>query len=285
MYNRRNAQGDVIAIYDQYGSRKAEYAYDAFGNCTVIYSGLADLANNNPIRYRGYYYDKETNLYYLNARYYSPEWRRFISPDDTAYLDPETPNGLNLYAYCGNDPINYVDPSGHFAFLIATTIIGTLIGLGIAAYKDYQDDAKINVSIGWKTYLGYGLTGGALGFGVGYFAPPIISSLGGSSLLGSYALATGEIAYATYYTAQIIGGLAIATNVALLYEGKKVAPRIMSNTKKKAYDKAFHKGGKKPPIFHSNGKYGPHFHPNNLKFKHWHYYFAFLLGLTVDNGE
>ena len=71
------------------------------------------LAIANPIRYRGYYFDVDTGLYYLNARYYSPELRRFISPDDTAYLDPESIDGLNLYAYCCNDPVNYCDPSGH----------------------------------------------------------------------------------------------------------------------------------------------------------------------------
>jgi RHS repeat-associated protein len=53
------------------------------------------IAAKKPIRYRGYYYDQDTKLYFLNARYYSPEWRRFISPDDTAYLDPESVNGLN----------------------------------------------------------------------------------------------------------------------------------------------------------------------------------------------
>ncbi len=106
-YYHRNLQGDVIAIYDTNGTKQAEYAYDAFGNCTVLYSGVYDIANNNPIRYRGYYYDQETGLYYLNARYYNPEWRRFISPDDTTYLDPESVNGLNQYAYCRNDPVNY----------------------------------------------------------------------------------------------------------------------------------------------------------------------------------
>ena len=103
---------------------QAKYSYDAFGNCTVTDSTNSHLANYNPIRYRGYYLDSETGWYYLNARYYSPEWRRFISPDDTTYLDPESVNGLNLYCYCGNDPINFVDPSGHEP-------ISATIGLGL----------------------------------------------------------------------------------------------------------------------------------------------------------
>ena len=111
-YYLRNLQGDVIAIYDASGEKKVEYAYDAWGNCTIVYAEDLGFANANPIRYRGYYFDRETGLYYLNARYYSPEWRRFISPDDTEYIDSETPNGLNLYAYCGNDPLNRIDPLG-----------------------------------------------------------------------------------------------------------------------------------------------------------------------------
>ena len=78
-----------------------------YGNCTI--SGDTAVAQANPIRYRGYYYDDDTGLYYCNARYYSPKWRRFISPDDTAYLDPSSVNGLNQYCYCGNDPINIVN--------------------------------------------------------------------------------------------------------------------------------------------------------------------------------
>ena len=112
-YYRKNLLGDVVAIYDSNGVRKAEYAYDAFGNCSIVYSASdTDIASINPIRYRGYYYDKETKLYYLNARYYNPEWCRFISPDSTEYIDFENPNGLNLYAYCFDDPVNYVDPNG-----------------------------------------------------------------------------------------------------------------------------------------------------------------------------
>lgn len=132
-YYHRNLQGDVIAIYDASGNVKAEYTYDAWGNCTVTNSTLYDLAYNNPIRYRGYYYDRETGLYYLNARYYNPEWRRFISPDSTEYIDSENPNGLNLYAYCYNDPVNYADPSGHWAIsLLAGLVIGGLVSWGLS---------------------------------------------------------------------------------------------------------------------------------------------------------
>ena len=112
-YFQRNLFGDVVGIYDVNGTKVGGYAYDAWGNCTITLN-TKSVVTRNPIRYRGYYYDQDTGLYYLNARYYSPEWRRFISPDDTAYLDSETPNGLNLYAYCGNNPVNRYDPSGYF---------------------------------------------------------------------------------------------------------------------------------------------------------------------------
>lgn len=110
--------GNVIGITDG-NNLLAKYKYDAWGNHKV-YDGLGNentdsnfIGNINPIRYRGYYYDVETGLFWLSSRYYSPELCRFISPDDVSYLDPQSVNGLNLYCYCGNDPINRVDPSGH----------------------------------------------------------------------------------------------------------------------------------------------------------------------------
>ena len=115
--------GDVIGIYDTSGTLVAKYLYDAWGNCTISSETSNNaLAKANPIRYRGYYYDDDTGLYYLNARYYSPKWRRFISPDDTSYLTPESVNGLNLYCYCNNDPINYINPSGHMPKWLAWII-------------------------------------------------------------------------------------------------------------------------------------------------------------------
>ncbi len=86
---------------------------DAYGNCTVYDSTNNDLAETNPIRYRSYYYDAETGLFYCNSRYYSPELCRWISPDSIDYLDPSSINGLNLYCYCANNPVMYYDPSGY----------------------------------------------------------------------------------------------------------------------------------------------------------------------------
>ena len=119
---RKNLQGDIVAILDECGCTRGTYEYDAWGN--IIWQGGSELLTINPFRYRGYYYDEETGLYYLNSRYYDPETGRFISPDSLDYLEPETCNGLNLYAYCGNNPVMFVDPNGCFA--ISTFIIGLL---------------------------------------------------------------------------------------------------------------------------------------------------------------
>ena len=124
-FYRRNLQGDVTAIYNSSGSKVGEYAYDAWGNCTILSGASNDLVSNNPIRYRGYYLDSETGLYYLNARYYSPQWRRFISPDSTDYLDPESVNGLNLYAYCSNDTTK--DKQGYISTSVSTISSSTSV--------------------------------------------------------------------------------------------------------------------------------------------------------------
>ena len=165
-YYRKNLLGDVIAIYNTSGAKVVEYAYDAYGNCTIKSTTTNyPLANANPIRYRGYYYDEDTNLYYLNSRYYSPEFRRFISPDDTNYLDSESVNGLNLYCYCYNDPVNYCDPSGHLAFWIITALIGAVVGVGITAAVDYIPDQELDLHWGW--YVLGGVAGAAVGAGIG----------------------------------------------------------------------------------------------------------------------
>ena len=133
-FYRKDILGNVIAILDANGNVVVKYVYDAWGNHIVknasgtVITNEAFIGNINPIRYRSYYYDTETKLYYLNARYYDPDVCRFISPDDLSYLDPETIGGTNLYAYCGNNPVMYADPSGNFG------IFSFLIGLGATAF-------------------------------------------------------------------------------------------------------------------------------------------------------
>ena len=109
---RKNVFGDVTHIYNVNGGLVGKYSYTAFGECTVE-RDINGVASDNPIRYRSYYYDTETSLYYLKTRYYDPEIGRFMTIDDISYLDPDTINGLNLYAYCGNNPVMRVDENGN----------------------------------------------------------------------------------------------------------------------------------------------------------------------------
>ncbi len=135
--------GDVTHIYTTDGTLVARYVYDAWGNHKiydvnggeVTKSMSAHIGNINPIRYRGYYYDSETELYYLEARYYDPDTGRFISQDEIDFILPNHLTGLNLYAYCNNNPVMYSDPSGNSAwseFWNSTggKILGTVLVVG-----------------------------------------------------------------------------------------------------------------------------------------------------------
>ncbi|MBE5758479.1 MAG: RHS repeat-associated core domain-containing protein [Clostridiales bacterium] len=113
-YYVKNLQGDIVAIADTTGNIVVEYTYDAWGNILTTTGTMATtLGQANPLRYRGYYYDTETELYYLKTRYYSPKIGRFINAD--VYIDTGVGfSGSNMFAYCGNSPVIFTDSNGMY---------------------------------------------------------------------------------------------------------------------------------------------------------------------------
>ena len=217
-------------MYNVRGELVAKYSYSAYGKCTIEYN-KDNAAHFNPIRYRGYYYDEETGLYYLKSRYYDPETGRFLNADDISYLDPETINGLNLYAYCGNNPVMRVDANGNAWWdwlLGAIAVIGmvalSVVSFGIAAPLGAM--VVSGIALGTITNIGLGimsgqsvgeiisgaLTGGLLGGAMAFAI--------GLGMLGGAALAGVGAASATLSAAGLsgIGAFAIAsTTVSVSY--------------------------------------------------------------------
>ena len=99
----KNLLGDIVAVYNNSGTKLVSYVYDAWGAATVTYSngGESTTAASNPFRYRGYYYDIDLSLYRTGTRYYDAVVGRFLNPDDVTYLGANGDlNSYNLYAYC-----------------------------------------------------------------------------------------------------------------------------------------------------------------------------------------
>ena len=127
-----NLQGDVVALVNGSGTKVVEYTYDAWGKSTGKTGTMAGtLGTVQPFRYRGYVWDEETGLYYLRSRYYKPEWCRFVSAD-SQLSKRDYFTGLNLFAYCGNNPVNKADPNGHFwlsALIVSAVVVACCLTL------------------------------------------------------------------------------------------------------------------------------------------------------------
>ena len=181
-YYQKDVSGNVIALLDEKGIHVVHYVYDAWGNHEVVdlngevIEDKSHIGHVNPIRYRSYYYDSDFGFYYLKTRYYDPKVGRFINMDDTAFLAPDVINGLNLYAYCGNNPVMNVDPNGKFfiSFLLVSIGIGAAFGGTIAGVTAYNYGAR-----GWDL-VGSIVGGAILGGGMG-----AIMAIGGAAGLAS----------------------------------------------------------------------------------------------------
>ena len=155
----KNLFGDIVAVYDNDGTKLISYTYDAWGQCSTFYHDGTTSASpvaKNPFRYRGYYYDTDLNLYYLQTRYYDSVTGRFINAD--GYVT--TGQGLisyNMYAYCCNNPIMYVDYSGEFLEILITKAVtwGLVFLGGMALAYDITHDqvlSKVVIGLASKAY-------------------------------------------------------------------------------------------------------------------------------------
>jgi RHS repeat-associated protein len=149
----KNLQGDIIAVYNASGTKVATYTYsDAWGNHYVSYSngGGSTGAQYNPFRYRGYYYDSDLGMYYLQSRYYDAKICRFINSDSYT----STGQGIlstNMFAYCINNPVNRVDYLGFWsseAFEWFRRFVNEVLYPTSESIRDKFSDCNGTLSIG-----------------------------------------------------------------------------------------------------------------------------------------
>ena len=163
-FYRKNLFGDILGILDSHGTELVKYEYNSWGKLLNLtdYSSNG-LGRRNPFRFKGYYYDEELGMYYLNSRYYDPETGRFVNADDVEVLEVEQENlaQYNLYAYCLNNPVNRADESGELSIPNWAKI-----GIGIAVIAGL---AIATVATGGTAAIvcGAALTGSILGGSIG----------------------------------------------------------------------------------------------------------------------
>ena len=210
----RNAQNDIIGLLDKDGKVVVRYTYDSWGQVVKIEGTLKDkVGARNPFRYKGYYYDVETGLYYCRSRYYDPAIRRFISADDTQVLrdNLDMLGEKNLYAYCDDNPITRSDSDGQLWHKLVEIAAGAVIGAavnvitgGIAATVTGQKYTALDIF--FAAFSG-GVAGAGSAIGGGIISAlyaGVCSFIRGDSL-SMIALNTGMAFGATTYIGNLTG--------------------------------------------------------------------------------
>ena len=171
-----NVQGDVIGLLNANGAIAAKYTYDPWGKVTVqspngtANTSSAFIGNINPLRYRGYYYDNDTGLYYLQSRYYDPAIGRFINADTYTTTDADGLLSTNMFAYCENNPVMGSDPTGEWVHLAIGAAIGAAINVATSyvahsiagesySIRDAITDAAVGAASGALAASGVGKAG------------------------------------------------------------------------------------------------------------------------------
>lgn len=211
-----NLQGDVVQIIDANGVMQAEYVYSPWGE---IISAEGDLAEINPLRYRGYYYDSETGFYYLQSRYYDPENHRFINADTYASTDSSDAIACNMFAYCQNNPVMLGDENGEVWSKLVCMLVGAAVGALTSALatlttggsgRDVLKSAVVGAFaggvIGFTGSMKAGkYVGRAVGSAISAVDAYVTARKAGTNVAGS-CLAAGVAFSATYAAASISAG-------------------------------------------------------------------------------
>ena len=238
----KNAQGDIVGITSPSGKMKVSYTYDPWGRLINIESDLdpyeRDIATLNPFRYRGYYYDTETGLYYLQSRYYDPETGRFINCDDVNYIGvSDTAVSYNAFAYCENDPVNGWDPSGRLQKEMATVYEAINYFQTLNASSKERSAYIYDQNIGYISNLIYG------GFPISYNGCELIAVYNALKYLGKFMLFYKVIYYAEindwYLFPVVPTGVFGSTprKAKKLFDEKNLKYTIYQNYKSKDFEK------------------------------------------------
>jgi RHS repeat-associated protein len=251
-YYLRNAQGDVVKMIDSSGNTVVEYLYDSWGKPVSTTGSLSStLGEDQPFRYRGYVYDSDTQLYYLQSRYYDPKICRFISAD-VLLSTGQGVIGHNSFAYCNNDPICFFDDKGTEPILL--TIGGITLTIGEIAF--------LCLAVLAITAIIISITDSET-----------MAELG-RRLSNTIITSVEQVVYAVQSAYQAVR--------------EKIAARKHYNTKKKAKEAAKKAGKGKKPIHHPHSDNGPHYHPNVPKGNphvHDHYYYPKLFILLPEEEK
>ena len=219
-YYITNLQGDVVALIDSSGSLAAEYTYNAWGApLTMPYGGAGagavwpPIAELNPLRYRGYYYDAETGFYYLQSRYYDPKIGRWINPEPNVYVgafdDGSGITQYNVYAYCANNPVNFSDDTGEFAVAIAIgAAAGGIICAAISAVSQYVTTGEINWKVVGVNAVSGLISGAFAATSIGLPASIAINAaLGGATYVAEQAVTGEDITFTGVAIGVTAGGI------------------------------------------------------------------------------
>ena len=177
-YYVKNLQGDIVKILDEDGQEKASYVYNAWGD--ILSQSEDELSSINPLRYRGYVYDEDTTLYYLQTRYYDPTTGRFINADNTIFIGATgTVLSANIFTYCENNPINFRDPTGKWCISVGIEGQAAFV-FGVYFAVALNIDNKWNISLTIATGLQI-ITNASASFSgyVAFYTNKTVNSLSG----------------------------------------------------------------------------------------------------------